>query len=263
VLIFDGVTYNGHYTYSFIGGLEKWVQDNINKGSGVDRIFIGHATSVSNKTQYGIYVSVNNPSSENNGTILMPMTAPNNDIAGLSVASNYQGTVIYNVNNQSELLKALSNPGQTTSHYDNDSDFIEQVSGSSDLVKTITDLAKNLISIGTAMVQLIMLLFIIGQFLIDPYNILLLIIQFEGLTAIMALSGRGDVLDSLQKFAKYNSSFYTFMVSMANGMIQVLAVMVQALSAAVTAGVGASQAAINLGLQFLSWIVTLIAIAPK
>jgi hypothetical protein len=86
---------------------------------------------------------------------------------------------------------------------------------------------------------------LILKFLLNPLNDVLILMQFEGLTAIMALSSKKDILDCGAKWIDYNQKMLTFVVSIQKGIVSLIPLIVQALATALNVLTVMAQATIN------------------
>jgi hypothetical protein len=93
----------------------------------------------------------------------------------------------------------------------------------------------DLITIGTGIIELFMLLGLIVGFLLNPLNDVLILMQFEMLVAIMALSGPGDILNSGRSFLKANVALFNALIGIGNGLMTAGSILVNALSGAASA----------------------------
>jgi hypothetical protein len=113
-------------------------------------------------------------------------------------------------------------------------------------------------SFGTAALQVLMLFIAIGQFLLDPLNLVMIVMQIGGLTAIMALSGPGDILDAGQRWFRQMASFFRFIMAMTEQILNVLGIVVQALAGAIQTGTQIAQAGAQTLAGVVQWLLILI-----
>jgi hypothetical protein len=125
-------------------------------------------------------------------------------------------------------------------------------------LKIIGDFVSVIISFGTAALQVLLLFIAIGQFLLDPLNLVMIVMQIGGLTAIMALSGPGDILDAGQRWARQMASFFRFIMAMTEAILNVLGIVIQAISGAVQTGTQIAQAGAQTLTGVVQWLLILI-----
>jgi hypothetical protein len=266
-LVFDGSTYEGHYNYSLTHGLSQGLADLINgalgRDGGRDRIIINYAKNLSDRTKFGLYVRAYGGDSEAQGLILSPLSSPTQLMKGCNLISNVDGSVQVAMANQSSFLAAITN-----NDYDNYfGPLAPYIPGGAEegnpgafdnYIKVIGDFVSLIVSFGTAALQVLLLIIMIGSFMLDPLNLVMILMQVMGLTAIMALSGKGDILDCGERWARQMAAFFRFIVAMTEQILNVLGVVVQALSQAIQTGTQIAQAGAQTLTGIVQWLLILV-----
>jgi len=247
-LTIDGTSYNGKYTYSLLDQLGQLLHL-----FSWNQMEIFYVVETNDSTQFAIFIECSNgPLSNTDSGLLLPLSSFSIGINSISASSNNNARIYYTETTiEKNINDTISQPAPPSPEDSNPF-------GLDRFVRLIQSFIEPLIMIGTAVVQLVMLIFLIGRFLIDPYNIILILILFEEFAAIVALSARGDIFISMGKFSKYNIAFFTFMIFMAKGMVQVISYTIQALAVAVQAAAQLAQAGIDTVKGVASWLLTLL-----
>lgn len=254
----DGKTLVGRYEYTTwnafqqMMGLYRYDQLNIN-----------YARSATNPNSFAIYVMSDEYQNVylnfTNSVILIPLSTPYNDIKTISAMSSSQASLFWIEDNQSYTVQYVQNnepaaPANSTTNGGNLFNF-EQFQ------QMITDPINKLLGVGKAIIEVFMLFITIGAYLLDPVNDVFILMQFEGLTAVMALSSRGDILKCGAKWLSYNAALFNFSIMAGKGIIQALSMVIQALSLAASAAVQLASMVVQGASAIGGWLAQLAVAA--
>lgn len=202
----DGLTQYGTFTYTIWDTLDSWM----GRTKGLT-FAISYATKLNDSSNYAVYVSDSAAQGDTSATILEPLNPNTNMIIAWSVNTNTKINLQWVDDAAPEFVTNNINPNAAISN----TDFLT-------LIRDLIDqFAGGLISTGQAMIGLVVMLGEMAAFFLNPAVLILIFCQAEGLMAIVALSKKGNMIDSIFKFAGMNSAFLSFILMFAAGMVTV------------------------------------------
>jgi len=264
-LMLDDKSILGNFTY---GTAEKFEQSIGQYHS--NRVQIDFASVLNDRTTSALYIYADSNYIINGGmpyfgtVIAIPLSNNYDLLTGFSASitqTNANAQAYYYVDTNTNLYGAIA--GAESGAANSSGTIVANNGVPTSFMDLINKFINPLISIGTALIELMLLVFMILRLLIDPYNIMLILLLFEEFAAIMALSAKGDILVSMKKFSMSNQTMFNFIIMASKGMIQVMSLIVQALASAVQAGATIAQAGATAISGIVGWLITLIAIIPK
>lgn len=246
-LTLDGATVSGQYEYTLVDELQQmaglWKYDTI---------AIAYAQNLADTSEYAIYVeSWGDIMQTPTPCILLPIQSAGDDITSFSAMSTTSSMIKYYESSQPDFV----NPHDPIDDNDPVGNLVNVITNNK-YIKNLTDGVDMLLSLVGFVFPLVSLILMILGFLINPLNDVLLIMQYILLTAIIALSDPGDILDSMRKWARFMASGLTFSIYVLKGLVQVASLFVQAIALAISAGAGVANVAASAGKDLLGWAIT-------
>ncbi len=250
----DGTAYNGRYEYSLIDQGEQLLGL-----YSYNMLDVEYCHAKSDPSSFALFIISKPPKSPYGDTVspglLLPLAHPTTDIRGFSATCTNDMSVGYDYGNQTELIGSIMSNAPPTPE--------TPTADLSNYIKVVEGFVDNLILLASGIIPIVLLLLQIFGFLLNPLNDIMILMQFEGLTAIMALSGKGDVLKAMERWLRYNKAMLEFTIIMAKGAIQIASMTIQGIALAVQAAAQIGQMGINALAGLGGWLMTLIAIIPK